>query len=858
MKQRILLTLVTLFALLTGANAESPYGLQICGVDVTDENKANLIAVINSVDGCSATGTMSYDSETQTLNLNGVTASADKKIINTTQPLTIQSEGTNTLSSSAIIIYGDGSESLTITGSGSLTAKHTGSETVFYHLNKSAMAGCKLVIDHTTVDFQDEKGINVVYTSLSVIESTLKVYSISNIRWITLTNSSIQSPEGARISNGAWSSSAIKCGDEIATNIVIVPDTRAEPGLKWKAADDWDNTIRTTWNDPYFPDVLAFYYPQEVSPAVLVNKYNVAVQYESTNPEAIQIDATTGAIKVVKAGTATITASFAGNTEYKPAKVSYTYSCNKGRPVFSFAESSYKATVGEDFTSPVPSIKNILNEEVTGFALAYESSDETVATVNEKGIITPLKKGETTITVWLAENDFYEGGTGWNDPKGTYTLTVVDPGTTTLQFPEKEYRVAVNGTFTAPQLTNPDNVPVTYSSSNTEVAEVNASTGAVTLHKAGTAIITAAFAGNDDFKAASVSYTLIVQKISAAISFPQQEYTVSTKEAFEAPKASTTPEGLTLTYSSSDETVAKVDAKTGAVTILKIGETTISAEFAGNDIYNAVSGSYKLTVVKADVELSFPQQTYTATYGEPFSAPTLKNDSKLEVTYSSSNTKVATVDAKTGAVTILAAGKTTITAEFAGNEQYEATKASYELTVESETINKEEPVTVDGETLYKPSAEVAEAIKNSVANEIALSEEAAARLTVGADGSITFSEGADVKMAILGVEAGKVVTCTFEGTIEAEGLTEPAASRRAALTLVSGKEYVATGGDILLTLKTSEAPVTLLKVTVANATGIQLINADGTTAKRYNLRGQRVDESYKGIVIINGKKMLVK
>lgn len=773
MKQRILLTLVTLFTLLTGTNAESPYGLQICGVDVTDDNKANLIAVINSVDGCSATGTMSYDSETQTLTLNGVTASADKKIINTTQPLTIQSEGTNTLSSSAIIIYGDGSESLTITGSGSLTAKHTGSETVFYHFNKSAMAGCKLVIDHTTVDFQDEKGINVVYTSLSVIESTLKVYSISNIGWITLTNSSIQSPEGARISNGSWSSSAIKCGDEIATNIVIVPDTRTEPGLKWKAADDWDNTIRTTWNDPYFPDVLAFYYPQEVSPAVLVNKYNVAVQYESTNPEAIQIDATTGAIKVVKAGTATITASFAGNTEYKPAKVSYTYSCNKGRPVFSFAESSYKATVGKDFTSPAPSIKNILEKEVTGFALAYESSDETVATVNEEGIITPLKKGETTITVWLAENDFYEGGTGWNDPKGTYTLTVVDPGTTTLQFPEKEYRVAVNGTFTAPQLTNPDNVPVTYSSSNTEVAEVNASTGAVTLHKAGTVVITAAFAGNDDFKAASASYTLTVKKMTPGVGFAQSAYTTTFGSAFESPVAKTTPEGLSLAYSSSDTKVATVDAKTGAVTVLKVGETTI-------------------------------------------------------------------------------------TASFAGNEEYEATKGSYKLTVEPKTINKEEPVTVDGETLYKPSAEVAEAIKNSVANEIALSEEAAARLTVGADGSITFSEGADVKMAILGVEAGKVVTVTFEGTIEAEGLTEPAASRRAALTLVSGKEYIATGGDILLTLKTSEAPVTLLKVTVANATGIQLINADGTTAKRYNLRGQRVDESYKGIVIINGKKMLVK
>lgn len=768
MKQRILLTLVTLFALLTGANAESPYGLQICGVDVTADNKADLIAVINSVDGCSATGTMSYDSETQTLTLNGVTASAEayRFIRNSSTDLTITLEGTNTISTSSIFILWEASSSnLTFTGNGKLTVKPSGEGKAFH-----CPSLCFLNFDHTTVEIQDEKGFESGEVALQINESTLRVYRINGIKSITLTNSIIQSPEGAYIYEGKWqlSNCCIKDVNGIATNIVIVPDTRIAPELKWQASADWDTSMHTLWN---FYSMVECLYPQIASPAVLENKYNVAVQYESTNPEAIQINATTGAIKVVKPGTATITASFAGNTEYKPAKVSYNYSCVKGKPVFSFAESSYKATVGEDFTSPVPSIKNILDEEVTGFALAYESSDETVATVNEEGIITPLKKGEATIKVWLAENDFYEGSSSASN--GTYTLTVVDPGTTTLQFPEKEYSVSVNGAFTAPQLTNPDNVPVTYSSSNTEVAEVNASTGAVTLHKAGTAIITAAFAGSDDFKAASASYTLTVKKITPGVGFAQSAYTATFGSAFESPVAKTTPEGLSLAYSSSDATVATVDAKTGAVTILKVGETTI-------------------------------------------------------------------------------------TASFAGNEEYEAAQGSYKLTVEPETINKEDPVTVDGETLYKPSAEVAEAIKNSVANEIALSEEAAARLSVGDDGSMTFAEGADVKMAILGVEAGKVVTFTFEGTVEAEGLTEPAASRRAALTLVSGKEYVAVGGDILLTLKTSEAPLTLSKVTVANATGIQLINADGTTAKRYNLRGQRVDESYKGIVIINGKKMLVK
>ena len=41
-------------------------------------------------------------------------------------------------------------------------------------------------------------------------------------------------------------------------------------------------------------------------------------------------------------------------------------------------------------------------------------------------------------------------------------------------------------------------------------------------------------------------------------------------------------------------------------------------------------------------------------------------------------------------------------------------------------------------------------------------------------------------------------------------------------------------------------------------TGIDKIGADGKPAVRYNLKGQRVDENYKGVVIINGKKVVVK
>ena len=67
---------------------------------------------------------------------------------------------------------------------------------------------------------------------------------------------------------------------------------------------------------------------------------------------------------------------------------------------------------------------------------------------------------------------------------------------------------------------------------------------------------------------------------------------------------------------------------------------------------------------KQYVTMSFLPTSVTATLGESFTAPTLSmSPSGLTVTYSSSNTNVATVNASTGAVTLKAAGTTTITAK---------------------------------------------------------------------------------------------------------------------------------------------------------------------------------------------------
>ena len=85
------------------------------------------------------------------------------------------------------------------------------------------------------------------------------------------------------------------------------------------------------------------------------------------------------------------------------------------------------------------------------------------------------------------------------------------------------------------------------------------------------------------------------------------------------------------------------------------------------------------SVAKENQSISFEKESYTAEVGDEFTA-TL-NGAQTTVTYTSSDTTVATVDENTGAVTAVAAGTTTITATAAENDEYYGATAKYTLTV---------------------------------------------------------------------------------------------------------------------------------------------------------------------------------
>lgn len=236
--------------------------------------------------------------------------------------------------------------------------------------------------------------------------------------------------------------------------------------------------------------------------------------------------------------------------------------------------------------------------------------------------------------------------------------------------------------YTGQELTNTESLAVSYSSSDTDVATVNASTGVVTIKAVGETDITATYSETASYKANTATYKLVVtSKTAPAIEYADDA--VSKKITLGTyTHTLTNPYDLTVAYSSSDETVATVNASTGEVTMLKVGETTITATFTEDETYDGGTASYTLTVIKDDPTLTFAKTSVNAGLAEgTYTQVVTTTPADLPVTYSSSDETVATVDPSTGEATLLKKGSTTITASFAGNDSYNSANTTYTLNV---------------------------------------------------------------------------------------------------------------------------------------------------------------------------------
>ena len=151
------------------------------------------------------------------------------------------------------------------------------------------------------------------------------------------------------------------------------------------------------------------------------------------------------------------------------------------------------------------------------------------------------------------------------------------------------------------------------------------------------------------------------------------------------------PNSLSVTYSSSDPTVATVDENAHNVTLLKEGTTEIHAIFAGNATYKNADVFYTLTVddSRTEVTLTFATASYELRLGASsytsFTGQTVTSSPSVTgITYSITGAAIGTLNTATGAITLDGAtkGTATITASYSGDATHKsAMPVSYSVVV---------------------------------------------------------------------------------------------------------------------------------------------------------------------------------
>jgi len=138
---------------------------------------------------------------------------------------------------------------------------------------------------------------------------------------------------------------------------------------------------------------------------------------------------------------------------------------------------------------------------------------------------------------------------------------------------------------------------------------------------------------------------------------------------------STAVEGATVSWESSNTSVAEINASTGAVTLKATGTTTLKATYAGNETYDGSNNTYQITVTDTRTALtaSWDNEAPVFTIDEAATNPIFTvtgGEAELDTDYEVAYTKVSGDDLATIGAT---GGITAINTSAAGTETIKAT-----------------------------------------------------------------------------------------------------------------------------------------------------------------------------------------
>lgn len=623
-----------------------------------------------------------------------------------------------------------------------------------------------------------------------------------------------------------------------------------------------------------------------------------SISYASDNKEAISVDATTGAVSFLAFGKATITATFTPEEGYLGSSASYTiayrqaadptkviFDCNEGAFDSFGNENKYKE--GKfDFV------------DINGDSYTFTVHN---AMLNNYGGGLQLKKNSTS--------DATQQGYAISPAFG--------------KFPNG-YRVTVKyKDQNAPELectNHAEDVAVFDDANGTMYMDVPFADGMFKLSGASMVAYVQ-----------SIELTPLAKKEATTMTFPKEEYNLTDINAirnFSSPKATVKGEngeaieGLKIVYTSDNEALAYVD-ENGVVWLddKLAGTATITAYFYGNEKYEACQASYKINVIKKKepqpVTMTFPQDVYTCYTNEAplFDGfkPTIKNAAgevlNLPVTYTSSNTDFCMI--MNGTLLLSQnPGEVTITAKFAGNDDYLPAEASYLIKV----IKREK---ADAGIAFEETMLMIDLAKKTMTAEqlgfknpnnlaVTYSSNKTDVAEVDAEGNVTLKKAGRVNIDVTfagndeykaGTASCTLIVNDYRNTPELafdqeeytanmrEGNTFSGAtlyneSEVAPLTYTSSNEEVAevAANGVVILRSTGETTITVwfagdndfkatsasYKLTVIDEVvdGIQSITIDNMPedAKVYNLNGQRMNAKAlkSGVYVVNGKKVVLK
>ncbi len=357
------------------------------------------------------------------------------------------------------------------------------------------------------------------------------------------------------------------------------------------------------------------------------------VIWASSNASVASVNS--GTVTAIKEGTATITASAGGKSTTCTVKVSAKIIAVTS---VSLDKTSLSMQVGETETITA----TVKPDDATDKAVVWTSSDDAVASVSN-GKITAHKSGKATITA--------KSGTC-----SAECVVTVSVNTESITIDKTTLSLAVGESATLTATVKPDDATdktVAWSSSDESVAKVD--DGKVTALKSGKATITA----ECDGKTAECAVTVTVP--TGSVTLDKTTLSLAVGETAQL-TATVKPDNATdknVTWSSSDESVAKVD--NGKVTALKSGKATVTAKCGGKTAECTVTVTVPVSSVTLD------KTTLSLAVGESTTlTATVKPDDATDktVAWSSSDESVAKV--ADGKVTAVKSGKATVTAKCGG------------------------------------------------------------------------------------------------------------------------------------------------------------------------------------------------